>query len=276
MKLLIVTTLSVASLCSWAHSNEAAFRYVSALMDIVAASQEWNDCIEPEVPGEGVEPDFPTMNSLFACAIPSNVCGCGWSVTERQSAFDQFLECFSRTNKTLISSAYESTGLYAILCSSDKGYTNALGAARRIVRSNTAPCRESALNLLLKLDKPSLLMNETVLSVATNRMMFSVGVRSSATERYVGRLSRCDNHSVVTNAAVGFYVERENVEHLMAVDRLLTMAFPDYLQSSNRLDLSRAALSRPALTNKEKTYFVSQTNVLMRIAESLVTINALE
>lgn len=278
MKHCLVVAFCTLAQVSWAHSRESVCGYVSNLMDAVAASPEWSDCIEPCETNNEIEVMFPTIDSLFAYEVPSNTYGYGWTVAERRSAFDQFLIGLSQTNRSDVSAEYESTGRYALLCCSDKNYTNSIGAAQAIMRAFYAPCKTTAMTLLLKLGQPSLAMNDIVLSVATNKAQYSSSLRRSTMRDYVKMLKSTDegSRSVVTNAAVGFYLSRKSVDHLVAVDDLLTFAFNDYAQSSNRLDLCMSALERPSLSAKERTYFAIQTNLLQSCGEDITNVKALE
>jgi len=66
MKHCLVVAFCTLAQVSWAHSRESVCGYVSNLMDTVAASPEWSDCIEQCETNNEIEVMFPTMDSLFA------------------------------------------------------------------------------------------------------------------------------------------------------------------------------------------------------------------
>jgi len=275
----MIFTISMISVVGVAcgHTQSEAYRYVDNLMDFVAASPEWEDCVDLADTNE-VEVLFPTMDALFSCSLSSGCVGYNWTLTERQRAFDDFLIAFSQTNDCELTVRYRTTGAYALQCCIEKSYTNSLPAAKNILRRESAPCKDEALSVLLCFGRPSLEVNDLILSVATNSIVFSLYSRSSAIDRYIRSLMVAGtvDHVVVTNAACMFYRERSLLNNLMSVDALLLHAYADYALSSNRLDVCRTALSLPTLTSMGGAYFVPITNQLMNAAQHLVVIDGLQ
>lgn len=261
-------------------TQEESFRYVDGLMDLIATSPEWEDCVEEGSTNE-YEVAFPTMERSFEYEMPSNMCGHGWSLQEKRDSFHAFLQSLSQTNSVTVSEQYRRTGDLALICCLEKGYTNALIYAKEIVRSEGAPCKNAGLALLLKFSEPTVEMNSLVLAVQTNTQEFTVFERGRVIADYAKVL--CDlseNRVVVTNAACEFFRSRLGIEHCLALDGLLGSAFPDYVVSSNRLAFARTSLGGAdgnafLSASVVRQYFIPITNLLLNAAQPLPEVEAL-
>lgn len=257
-----ICLLQAGLLYAVSHTMSESYGLLEFLVD--RASGEWVDCIteEDELSDEVVEIQYPTMLSLFKSL--SNTVYATWTTAEREAAFNSALESIVHTNRSLISKQYERNVFDALSISADKAYTNAVGPAEKILRAPCVPCKEAALEVVLKFMPPSTNKTALVLSAILNRRDIQEARRYSALERYVEELKRLSEggYSVKTNAASIFYENRRRIENLMDVDSLLKSSYSTYSTSSNRLLLAMTALRRPSLTHIERGYFVSVTNTL--------------
>ena len=276
MKILIAICALSCGMVSSARSLEDDYSYASDIMAMVETSSEWSDCIDDVSATNQIDVLYPTVESLFACQMPSDSCAFGWTREERQRSFDSFLMAFSTTNTTLLSRRDEHTGFIALSCCLEKKYTNSLPSAANIVRSQSSPYVCVAMEILLDMHVPDEEMNSLVLSMATNRLAATSYDRRLAVSSYVRILTGNEvEQAVRTNAARMFYSNMRHIENLVDVDRLLDTTFLQYATSSNRMELCRTAFAREGLAGSAHSYFSSVTNRLELAPKPLPEVEAL-
>ena len=281
MKTSLVVLCAVCSFVLLAHSPSECYKYVDEVVAMISLSPEWDDCPDESDTNE-VEVLFPTMTSVFASEMPSNSCAFGWTAEERCRAFDDFLVGLSQTNRILVSESFIRTGAYAFICCGEKGYTNVVNIAQNLVLSGEAPCKDSALEYLLRTAVPSDEMTAVILSVQSNKFDFAKDMQNRAVSTYVESLRSMSVpvSSVVTNAARAMYENRGTIDHLRAVDLLMLRVWPDYVSSSNRLVVAELAIAQTLGDERPegalvRNYFAPVTNQLMKSAQPLPEVDAL-
>lgn len=260
-----LTIICVLLLCATSQGRtvKECYCYAETVVELVSASPERDDCVD-EASTNLIEISYPTMESVFACEVSSNSCGYGWTEKERQQAFDEYLLAFSVTNHALLAARDASTAALALLCCREKRYTNSLAAAKNILKNPSSPYGRYAIGLLLDMHRPTCDMNQIVLSVVTNRHATTGYNRCATMSAYVNSLARSEDlsPSVKTNAANAFFDNRDLIEDRISVDRLMLMAYDDYVGSSNRVLFANDVLSSGDATETERVYFASVTNAI--------------
>ena len=283
MKATIYIIFAIISYTAFAHTQEECVRYASEIVDMMLIAPEWDDCIDEESTDEEIEVLYPTMDSAFESGMPSNSCAYGWTVSERRQAFDDFIQSISSTNRTIASKEYLNVGAYALLCSTEKGYTNIMPQVKAIISSHCAPCKDSALTYLLRLEEPSDELTDIIIGVQSNKTDFTMHDRRRAMGNYVRSLCSvaADMPSVVSNAAVRFYANRAVVDQMRALDMLLLNTYPNYAISSNRFDIASTAINQIPDDSTEffdiklKEYFTAVTNSIIKSSQPQCEISAL-
>ena len=266
MKILVTACLSLWCIVSSARSLEEDYAYAGELMEMVAGSPEWEDCLDEDSMTNEVEILFPTMDSLFVYQMPTNSYAYGWTVSERQQSFDSFLTAFSTTNAMYLSSEDENTGSLALLVCIDKKYTNSLQAAKNIIRSSSSPYAGSAIRMLLDMHAPNEEMNVLVLNMVTNHTMAASYERQLAMSSYVQTLtSGTVRTCIVTNAAAMFFQNRNTIESSVPIDILMLFSNNSYSNSIARLNYAQEILARSTVSDYEKLYFSNVTNIIGEI-----------
>ena len=253
--------------CMWiafGHTAADNYAYAREIVKMMAMSPEWDDCLENEQSTNEVEVLYPTMESVFATAMPSNSCAYGWTQLERRKAFDDFLFDFSTNSAADLSQEYVHTGGMALMCSWEKKYTNSLVAAKTIVQSQSLSHLDLAMRMLLDMQSPNIELNSAVLITVTNHLRTATQFRNSVMASYVRNLmDDAVEYSVVTNAADSFFTSRENIENRIALDQLMLFSYASYSNSIRRLGYAREALAMPFVSDKELLYFSNVTNLLV-------------
>lgn len=259
-----------ASIALQGRSFEENYDYVKQAMDM--AENSWVDCLKEDDTNE-VEMLFQTMDGLFAYEMPSNSCGHGWSAKEKQCAFDDFLFAFGCTNLALVSDDCLRTGTRAFMLSLDLNYTNSLAGAKQILEGGNSFCRGVALSVVLRFGTPTVDGNAAIIAGITNRAEMSFYDRCEAMDKYGEQIMKLsgDDGQILTNIVCSLYRARSGIDNVIALDKLLLRSFPDYVLSSNRLELACAALASnyPGETFGKwgetlRQYFDPVTNQLVR------------
>lgn len=262
MKTCISLAVMFVGMASVEGATEADYSYAAEIMEMAETAPEWDDCIDDVSATNEIEVLYPTVESLFACQMPSNSCAHNWSVLEKQRSFDSFLMSFSTTNVTLLSRRDEHCGFIALMCCLEKKYTNSLSAAKCILQSQSSPYKWIAMDILRELQPPGMEMNSLVLGMITNHNAATAYDRCAALSSYVESLTvkSAVDRGVVTNAANLFYSARNNIESHIPIDRLMLLAVDGYSNSLQRLSYAQEVLSSPEVSDNEKDYFTEVTN----------------
>lgn len=261
MRALMFVSILLLGLTFPGYADGDGRRYVEALMELVSASPEWEDCID-DVSTNTIEVLYPTMEDLFRYEMPSNYFGHGWSVQVKRQAFDGYLATLCITNGAILTANEMSLGVRALLCCRDKKYTNSITVAKNILKNSGSPYSRYAIELMLDMCRPTLEMNAIVLSVLTNHTSMTLHDRCTTMSSYLNVLGKEDEDDLLvkTNAASMFFSSRSLIENRVAVDRFMLSTYDDYATSSNRFLFANEVLSIPVISPNERAYFSSITN----------------
>lgn len=252
-------------------TSDDAYRISSYLMQRYASTPDWTDvvCVGGEY--DEAEPEFPTAESLFRCAFPSNRIGFGLSPQQVQAAFDQFLTDLASTNRLDVSERYAATGGKSLIFCAETGYANGLHAATSILSRASAPCSGDALLLVTDMAYPTWSMNNLLYSVITNHSRFSLASRNRLFDVYADRVAAASaiDGETVTNSVSMLRSASQHVWGRVSLDKLLCARIQDYPNSSNRLEYASAALAQNGAIRSECEYFTSVTNLLLSTGQPL-------
>ena len=276
MKYLTMIMVSVSAYCLCAHTSLEQLDYAEHVVRKMAIN-EWDDCIDDKSSTNELVVVYPTVESVFEDGSDDGDFS-GWTANEKRAAFNQFLDGLGDADSVVASARWRRVGAYALLMCSQKNYTNALSSAMKILRNSDAPCCAAAVDVALKLGQPTSEMNLAMLMVATNRTnRISSYKRCSALREYFSRVnfSEESSRSVGLEAARLFYANRNQIENLVDLDRMLSAAFTDYDHSSNRLEVAMTAIVSTIVTDHVREHFVAVTNSLMNSAMPLCFVQGL-
>ena len=198
----------------------------------------------------------------------------GWTLKEKESAFDWYLESMSNSN--LVSASQRDKNLLSAAMTECKTHcrTNSFPPLARITVRADGGLREDAIDASIKcapFDESLLSFTE---NIATNFAIFTPKERSLGLVSLKDKLGAVPVNADMTNKVINLYYRLRNDRYnSICCDGVLTNRLDGYAMSSNRLDVALGMLS---LTNMHPwfvTYYVGVTNELLSSGQPLRRIN---
>ena len=198
----------------------------------------------------------------------------GWTLEEKNAAFDWYLESMSRQDIQALSPRNKDLLLTAVFQCEKHCHTNSYLSLERLAVNASGRLREDAMRTAIAcapLDDALLSFTE---NVATNSVVFELK------ERYFGLAKLRDKFGMVpvnadmTNKVIGLYYRLRNDGYIsICCDGVLTNRLDGYAMSSNRLDVARNMLSLTNIHPRVIAYYVGVTNELISSGQPLRRIN---
>ncbi len=268
-----LATLSTTSL--FAHSEAETNQLIETVVLQLRYSEPGGCQPRPKgdpVPEDDDQFEYLTMEALFNPPAPGD--GCqepygNWSAEERKLAFDSYLS--DLTSATNMTEKEMIQAHYALLCSMERGYTNAIDAVYSIIRSPTSPLKSAAWDAVLNVAEPSEEMNDFASVAVTNDVMLSGLNKTTFYHEYSRMLALAYDKGKVSIARDGakiLYLAAEKGTANRFLDQLLVKCYPSYAISSNRLAYTELAIG-DATNDWWTSYFTTLTNQLHQAAQPL-------
>lgn len=275
---LLCFTMCVSDLSAYTRAEQNAV--ACYLIDRVRRGVDVIDSLGLESDRE-IHVQFPTYESLFVDTLPEGVPGHGWTADEKRAAFEAFLMDIPRLAATNEVEELALRGEVGLCFCDERGGTFAYVAATNLLVSSCMTCEGVAMDIFKNNYQPSREMNSFIEMVITNR---PTSARVEYLQSfYAGDIARsyCDQkRELAIDAAKMLMHNRCGGSASRQLDRMLSLACPEYAISSNRLDLAEWTLRDLELNprlygDSVRQYFESVTNQLMSATQPLIEVEAL-
>lgn len=285
MKILINSFFVFMFATCFAHPREDELKVAEALVHMIMSTPEWDDNLSMDSNTEELELSYQTYEDLFSVEFPSNAVGNTWSPQERKTAFEDFISMIPELSTN---GAYRAIRLHAGVSLSyccEHGASNTLQAALRILQCPDSYAREEALSCFERLAEPSEEINLVAERILTNKIEKTELDRMYFLGAYANVLKNHKNDCPYEYLTNGVSIVKAGVfgwAGSIALDKLLLAVYPEYVMSSNRLAVAKAAIESnyPNMNwwnhgSVIKNYFIPITNQLINAAQPLPEVEML-
>jgi len=268
-----------------AHPQAEELAVAEHLVLMIMSSPEWEDNLDATGIGSTLVPHFDEYKDLFDADFPSNHVGFSWSPAERRTAFENFIAAIPELSTNGQYKAIGSHGGIALEYCRDRGASNVLNSAMRIMTSRHSVAQDSARRVFEEFATPTDPVNRYATQILTNKTAETGRFRRYFMGVYAKVLMAHKSDCLpecFTNGVSNLMVGVDGWAGAIALDKLLMDAYPGYESSSNRLAIAQSALSAgyPIETywdwaSSVREYFTPITNQLLEAFQPLPEVDAL-